>query len=86
MTAVEDALRMVLALPTEEQREVYVKLSEELAKPAEWTSMLHPSWQEELARRDAMPEEDDIPWEVVHREALDIIERKRAERDRGQAS
>ena len=32
-----------------------------------------------------MPEEDDTPWEVVKQEALDIIERKQRERERGQA-
>lgn len=48
---------------------------------AEWRSIPgfeHPIedeeyWREELARRAADPEDEDVPWEVVKAEALAII-------------
>ena len=35
-------------------------------------------WEAEIARRDAMPEEDDIPWEEVMAEARLRIEQRGA--------
>ena len=80
MTPVEDALRVVLALPIEERRAVHLKLGETLAD-SRWPSDLHPSWKAELDRRDAMPEDDDIPWEVVKQDMEAMFSEINRERD-----
>ena len=83
MATAEEVLHAALALGVEERRQVYLKLGEALAPPSEWNSQLHPAWREELARRDAMPEEDDIPWEVVKQEMRAMFEEIDRTRDRG---
>lgn len=86
MSSVETVVQAAMALTREELRAVHARLGEALDQPVPWPAILHPAWKAEIARRDAMPEDDDIPSEQVEREmqlAIDEVDRERDARGEG---
>ena len=67
MSAVTEVLAAALKLSPAERAEFRARF-DQLAAPKSLLDTLHPAWKAELDRRDAMPEDDDIPWEQVERE------------------
>ena len=81
MSAVTEVLAAALKLSPAERAEFRAKFDEFAAAPTPLLATLHPAWKAELARRDAMPEKDDIPWEQVEREMQEAIDEVNRGRD-----